>query len=185
MLTYKTFRMNTVLPNGQWYALCTRTKCEKKVAHTLAKKKFETYLPLRTAAAGWSFLKKTEQEALFPGIVFVRIDQSQMSQVLRTPGVCGVMHWLNAPAVILDNDISMIRTFLSEHNHVRVARTAVRPEPVFEEEEADYKVARMQNTVSRSLASLGFVLIADMPVVKTIHEPAVPQIYPYRYTDAG
>jgi transcription antitermination factor NusG len=179
--------MNTSLPNGHWYALCTRSKCEKKVAHTLTKKKYETYLPLRTtSSASWGFIKKTEQEPLFPGIVFVRMDESQLAQVRRVSGVCGVLHWLNAPARIWEDDIAMIRTFLAEHGQVRIARTAVHPEPVFEEEEPDYKVARMQNTINRSLASLGFVLIADMPAPSKVIDTPVPQLYPlYRYTDAG
>ncbi|TCJ19324.1 antitermination protein NusG [Flaviaesturariibacter flavus] len=178
--------MNTPLPNGHWYALCTRSKCEKKVAHLLARKKFETYLPLRTITSNWSFLKKTEQEPLFPGIVFVRITEAQLAQVRSISGVCGVLHWLNAPALISDEDIAMIRCFLSEYSQVRVARTPVHPEPVCQEEEADYKVARMQNTVSRSLASLGFILVADMPAPRKAHDTPVPQIYPYyRFTDAG
>jgi transcription antitermination factor NusG len=186
VLTYKTYRMNTSLPNGHWFAICTRSKSEKKVALTLSKKKIETYLPLRTTAVHWGFLRKTEQEPLFPGIVFVRVEEEQLSTVLQTSGVCGVLHWLNAPAQIAEGDVELIRHFLANHDHVRVARTAVRMEAVCEEPEEDYKVARMQNTISSSLSSLGYVLIADMPLPKKVEDTPVPQLYPYlRFTDAG
>jgi transcription antitermination factor NusG len=186
MLTYKTQRMNSFLPQGHWYALCTRTRCEKKVALTLSKKRIEIYLPLRTTAAHWGFLKKTEQEPLFPGIVFVNVTEEQLGSVLQTSGVCGVLHWLNAPALISENDIAQTRNFLADHTHVRVARSAIKREAVCEEVVTDHKVTRMQNTVSTSLSSLGYVLIADVPVQKEIADTPVPQLFPYyRYTDAG
>lgn len=188
MLTYKTFVMNTFLPQGgQWYALCTRPKCEKKVAATLTKKRFETYLPLRMIQSPWSFLKKTELEPLFPGLVFVRLQEGQQDEVRRIGGVVGLLHWLNQPAVIREDDIALIKTFLASHQNVRVARTAVRREPVaLAPEEADSKVARMQHTVSSSLSSLGFVLIADVPQQRAAAEETMPRIYPYyRYTDAS
>ncbi|TCZ69062.1 antitermination protein NusG [Flaviaesturariibacter aridisoli] len=189
MLTYKTFEMNTFLPQGgQWYALCTRPKCEKKVAAALTKKRFETYLPLRMTQSPWSFLKKTELEPLFPGLVFVRLQDEQKELVRHMSGVIGLLHWLNQPAVIRDDEISLIKTFLASHQNVRTSRTAVRREPVLVDEPAsDYKVARMQHTVSSSLSSLGYVLIADMPQQKPqLQEEAMPRIYPYyRYTDAS
>jgi transcription antitermination factor NusG len=174
--------MNTSLPNGHWYALCTRSKCEKKVALSLTKKKIETYLPLRTSSIQWGFLRKTEHEPLFPGIVFVYVEPEQLNAVRMTSGVCGVMHWLNAPACITEGDIDLIRNFLAQHDRVRVARTAVRMEPVCAgevEEAEDEKVARMQNIISTSLSSLGFVLIADVPAPEKVHNTPVPQIYPY------
>ncbi|GAB4091704.1 transcription termination/antitermination NusG family protein [Flaviaesturariibacter terrae] len=184
--------MNTFLPNtGQWYALCTRPKCEKKVASTLTKKKFETYLPLRMTKSPWSFLKTTELEPLFPGLVFVRLQEGQAEEVRRIQGVHGLLHWLNQPAVIREDDIALIKTFLASHQNVRTARTAVRHEPValsvVEPDNSDNRVARMQHTVSSSLSSLGYVLIADLPQKQQQNvEAPVPQLYPYyRYTDAS
>ncbi|RYY86657.1 MAG: hypothetical protein EOO15_13890 [Chitinophagaceae bacterium] len=183
--------MNTFLPlNGQWYALSTRPKCEKKVAAALSKKRIETYLPLRMTQSPWSFLKKTELEPLFPGLVFVRLTEETAQQARRIPGVVGLLHWLNQPAIIREDDITMIKSFLASHQNVRTARTAVRREPVLVQDEVETtgtKVARMQHTVSSSLSSLGYVLIADMPQQqRSAVQEEMPRLYPYyRYTDAG
>jgi len=185
--------MNTFLPGeGQWYALCTRPKCEKKVAAYLSKKRYDTYLPLRTVASQWSFLKRSESEPLFPTVVFVRLREDQLEAVKRVNGVIGLMHWLNQPAVIREEDVDMIKSFLARYQQVRIARTKVRREPVLEEtqEEVGAKVVRM-HTVTTSLASLGYVLIADIPVARPLPvaaetEEKLPRLYPYlRYTDAG
>ena len=190
MLTYKTFEMNTfLLQGGQWYALCTRPKCEKKVAAALTKKRFETYLPLRMIQSPWSFLKKTELEPLFPGLVFVRLQEGQQELVRQINGVLGLLHWLNQPAVIREDDIALIKSFLASHRNVRTSRTAVRREPVLvEKADSDGKVARMQHTISSPLTSLGYMLIADVaqPQPQREQVDAMPRLYPYyRYTDAS
>ncbi|RYD99739.1 MAG: hypothetical protein EOP50_04140 [Sphingobacteriales bacterium] len=188
--------MNTSLPQeGQWFALCTRPKCEKKIAATLTKKRFETYLPLRMTQSPWSFLKKTDLEPLFPGLVFVRMDAGQVENVRRISGVVGLLHWLSQPAVIREDDIALIKSFLASHQSVRIARTAIRREPTLVADEPAFQeeggiVARMQTVVSSSLSSLGYVLIADIPqqprVAPSRSQEMIPQLYPYlRYTDAS
>ncbi|RYY98534.1 MAG: antitermination protein NusG [Chitinophagaceae bacterium] len=182
--------MNTNLPVVQWYAVCTRPKSEKKVASTLSRNRFETFLPVKTVTSSWSFLRKTEHEPLFSSIVFVKATEDQLAEIRNTKGVVNFLYWLNAPAVISEQDITGIRDFLSRYQQVQTVHVPVRLSDNSDRSAvtaaADLKVAHLHNTERVLLASLGYMLLAPAQQVKTVPAREVPMIYPYfRYTDAG
>ncbi|GAA4328981.1 hypothetical protein GCM10023184_19160 [Flaviaesturariibacter amylovorans] len=156
----------------------------------MSRNRFETFLPVKTVSSSWSFLRKTEQEALFSSIVFVRASQEQLDEIRRTKGVVNFLYWLNAPAVISQQDIAGIREFLSRHNQVQTVHVPVRMSDSNDRSAvtaaADLKVAHVQNTERVLLASLGYMLVAPVQQPKAVPAREVPMIYPYfRYTDAG
>jgi transcription antitermination factor NusG len=80
------------MPEGappQWFAVQTRYRFEKQVAAQLDQKKCEVYLPLLTEHHTWSDRQKTVTVPLFPGYLFVHIDQSRNARetVLQTAGL--------------------------------------------------------------------------------------------------
>ena len=78
--------------NGpHWFAVHTRYRFEKKVVAQLNYKRYEVYLPLRTEKHVWSDRAQVVTTALFPGYVFVHIDQSSEARcaVLQTAGLLG------------------------------------------------------------------------------------------------
>jgi transcription termination/antitermination protein NusG len=72
-----------------WFAVETRHRFEKKVVAQLDNKGVRVFLPLLTEHHSWTDRQQGITIPLFPGYVFVHIDQSQDScrAVLRTVGM--------------------------------------------------------------------------------------------------
>lgn len=99
-----------------WYALYTKPRWEKKVHTLLVKKNITTWCPLQKIEKQWSDRKKIIEEPLFRSYVFVQIDIANKLQVLTTDGVLNFVHYLGKPAIINDNEISLIKKYLSEED---------------------------------------------------------------------
>ena len=109
-----------MLTEKKWYAIYTRPRWEKKVAGLLESKKIVTYCPLNRVLRQWSDRKKTVLEPLFRSYVFVRVGAPEMLTVMQTEGVIKFVHWLNRPAVIRDEEIAIIKEFLSEYMNITI-----------------------------------------------------------------
>jgi transcription antitermination factor NusG len=74
---------------AHWYAVKTRSRHEKVVAHQLQTQDITSFLPLITQVRRWSDRKKTVQVPLFPGYAFVRLIPlaEQYVRILRIHGV--------------------------------------------------------------------------------------------------
>jgi transcription antitermination factor NusG len=74
---------------ARWYALKTRSRHEKVVAHQLQNQDITTFLPLIPQVHRWSDRKKMVQVPLFPGYAFVRVVPSaaEYVRILRVHGV--------------------------------------------------------------------------------------------------
>src|SRR3954463_15590086 len=109
----------------KWYAVHTRQRWEKKVAHLLEKKGIEQYCPLNKVTRQWSDRKKVVLEPLFNSYVFIRVTEADHLKVKQTDGVFSLVHWLGKPAVIKDEEIETIKRFLNDHQNVQLEKAAV------------------------------------------------------------
>ncbi len=98
----------------QWYALYTKPRWEKKVDSILLRKGIESWCPLQKVERQWSDRKKIIEDPLFKSYVFVHIAEEERLTVLQTDGVLNFVHYLNRPAIIRDDEIMLIKSFLSE-----------------------------------------------------------------------
>jgi transcription antitermination factor NusG len=98
-----------------WYAIQTRARNEKKVVSQLQTKGIEAFLPLLNEVHRWSDRQQVVQEPLFPGYVFVHIDQSPKFRlpVLSTLGVYGFVGVRGAGLPIPDKQILDIQTVVT------------------------------------------------------------------------
>jgi transcription antitermination factor NusG len=108
-----------------WYAVYTKPRWEKKVAALLTREEIENYCPLNKVQRQWSDRKKIVLEPLFTSYVFVRVSESEHAQLKKTDGVINMVYWLGKPAVIRDNEISMIKSFLDEYTNVKLEKTPI------------------------------------------------------------
>ena len=150
----------------KWFAIYTRPRWEKKANHLLGEKGIESYCPLNKVKRKWSDRMKVVEEPLFKSYVFVKVAETERSQVRTTSGVINFVYWNGKPAVIKDKEIQNIRKFLDEFENVEVHSLKVEPNqrvkiasgPLMDQEG---KVLDVRNKkVKIAIDSLGYVLIA-------------------------
>jgi transcription antitermination factor NusG len=96
----------------------TRPRWEKKVNRLLLEKGLESYCPLNKVRRKWSDRVKVVEEPLFKSYVFVKVKDEDRSKVRMTNGAINFVYWDGKPAVIKEKEISAIRRFLDEYEHV-------------------------------------------------------------------
>ena len=95
-----------------WYALRTRPRHEKKVHLELQGKSIECFLPLLGEDHHWSDRRQIVQVPLFPGYVFVRMENKLEGRVLvlRTTGVIGFVGFRGTGVAIPEEQIQAIQS---------------------------------------------------------------------------
>jgi transcription antitermination factor NusG len=154
----------------RWYAVYTRPRWEKKVADSLAKIEVENYCPLNKVERRWSDRKKVVEEPLFTSYVFIKIAPKEQTKVREVDGVLNLVYWLGKPAVIRDEEIELIKRFLSSHRNVRLEKITVNVKdkvkivngPLMEMEGEVVSVNK--KTVRVNLPSLGYFLAAEVEI---------------------
>lgn len=157
----------------KWFALYTKPRWEKKVDGILIRKGIECWCPLQKIEKQWSDRKKIIEEPLFKSYVFVHINEAQERlNVLMTDGVLNFVHYLKKPAIIRDEEVELIKKYLSE----KEAKISIYSLEGFKEEtkvRINHGVFMdNQGTVIRGgkkkvyvkLDSLGQVMVVEFPV---------------------
>jgi len=151
-----------------WYAVYTRSRCEKKVYSLLTEKGLEAYCPLNKVRKRWSDRLKWVEEPLFKSYVFVHIMGTEQLKVRATDGVVNFVYWLGKPAIIKQVEINRIKRFLNEYQHVTVEAmdlqltdTVIVTAGALMEKEGKV-LRRSGNSVTIEIASLGYRLVAQV-----------------------
>jgi transcription antitermination factor NusG len=99
-----------------WFAVLTRYRFEKTVAAQLERKSCGVCLPMLTEYRSWSDREKRVSIPLFPGYVFVRIDESRNTRqaVLQTHGLIGFVSFGGIVAAIPAKQIEDMQLLLRE-----------------------------------------------------------------------
>src|ERR1700709_1601219 len=109
----------------QWFAVYTRPNREKQVADSLQKKGIETYCPINKIHVRSNGRGKIIDEPLFRSNVFLYLPETKQSTVLNTRGVINFLYWHGQIAVIRNEEISAIKEFLNEYQHIDLQRIPV------------------------------------------------------------
>jgi transcription antitermination factor NusG len=152
--------------NGNWYAVYTKPRWEKKVNELLLKAGVEAYCPLNKVRKKWSDRIKWVEEPLFKSYVFVKIAEQEQTAVRMVNGIVNFVYWLGRPAIIQDKEIAIIRKFLNEYTEVRAEPLDLRIDAkikinrgVLMDKEA--KVVEVMNKKVRVvIESIGYALFA-------------------------
>jgi transcription elongation factor/antiterminator RfaH len=113
---------------GNWYALYTCPRHEKRVAEQIERRSFSCFLPLYRSVRRWKDRRKKLELALFPGYVFVRMALENRLQVLELPGVVRLVSFNGQPAAVSADEIEVLRGRLSgacaiePHPYLRTGR---------------------------------------------------------------
>jgi len=103
-----------VMREPRWYAIYTRSRCEKRAAQQLQERGVTTFLPLVSERHRWSDRYRAIECALFPSYAFVRIVSGPEARltVVSTPGVLGLVGIGGAALSIPDKEIEDIQTLI-------------------------------------------------------------------------
>jgi transcription antitermination factor NusG len=108
---------------------------------------------------------------LFSSYVFVRVfEKDLMGLKSITSNIVNLIYWLGKPAVVKDQEIDNIKYFLNEHSNIKLEKRNV---DINEEVLImrgsfynQYGIVRTvkNNSVVVSLPSLGYSMIAEIPI---------------------
>jgi transcription antitermination factor NusG len=93
----------------RWLAAYTRSRHEKAVALQLESKALPCLLPTYTRYNRWSDRVRRSQSPLFPGYVFVHVNNTERVPVLETSGVVYLVSSAGKLAVIADEEIARLQ----------------------------------------------------------------------------
>lgn len=163
----------------KWYVVYTRPRWEKKVSALLMKKSVTNYCPLNKVVRQWADRKKTVHEPLFTSYVFIHANEGEHLTVKQTDGVLDFVYWLGRPAVIRNEEMDTLKSFLEHNYNVRLEKIKVNindkvriisgPLMLREGEVLEVK----HKTVKVYLPSLGYAMVAE---VRTAEVEIIDQI---------
>ena len=105
-----------------WYAIYTKSRCEKKVHTTLLQKGIESYCPTTIVKMQWTDRVKKIKQPLFTSYLFVKITIDQQQQIRETAGVVNFVYWLGKPAQIKAVEIEAIKNFVEKNEIIFVEK---------------------------------------------------------------
>ena len=105
---------------ASWFAAYTRPRHEQRVAAQLAERQIASFLPTYKSARRWKDRRKLLELPLFPSYLFVQMKSENRLELLRLPGMVGLVCFQGKPAPVATVEIE----------NLRLAGTlAVRPHP--------------------------------------------------------
>lgn len=110
-----------------WYVLYTKPRHEKKVAARLTEAGYKVYCPLHKVRRQWSDRVKVVEEPLFRGYIFIKIQDEKRDEVFTFPGTVRYLFWLRRPAIVREEEISLIQKWLGEYDHEQIDISDIQP----------------------------------------------------------
>jgi transcription antitermination factor NusG len=152
----------------KWHVVYTRPGKEKRVSDLMTRKKIRNYLPLNKVETQESRGRRMHTEPLFPGYVFLYLNEEEQSSFYHTADIINFVHWLDKPVIIKNDEINAINYFLNEYSFTHLEKTMVKPgdemqiidEPLMTRKGNILEVATAN--VRLMLPSLGHMLVAEV-----------------------
>jgi len=111
-----------------WYAAYTFAHHEKRVTQQLQERQIRSFLPTYLSVRRWKDRRKCLELPLFPSYVFVQITAQNRLDLLRLPGVLGLVSFQGKPAPVPAAEIESLRhgladpTVVQPHPYLRAGR---------------------------------------------------------------
>jgi len=112
-------------PGGRrrWLVLYLKPRHEKKSLRLMLDGGIESLLPLREELHQWKDRKKHVDVPLFPGYLFVHVNERERIAALETAGALKYVHFGGAIAVVRQETIDALQLALTRRADVRVEET--------------------------------------------------------------
>ena len=151
-----------------WYLVYTKPNCEKKVAALLTKRKIESFCPQNRIQVKQIRKSKFVHQPLFSSYVFANVAEENIPNIRNIDYVLNLVYWKGQPAVIKDDEITIIKDFINDHHNIRLEKTFVDEKdnasivdrPGFT---IDGNLLTLKNkSIKVNLPSIGYTLIAEV-----------------------
>lgn len=100
----------------QWVAVYTKSRTEKKVLEKFVKAGYVCYLPMHRELHKWSDRNKWVEVPLFKSYVFVKITDTDVSNIRNIDEVVAIISFGGKIAIVPDSEINAIKRILAEEN---------------------------------------------------------------------
>lgn len=104
-----------------WFAVSTRSRCEKAVQRNLEKKGIAHYLPLLSKKRTYGSSQRKVDLPLIPGYIFVFITHQDYLHVLQTDNVIGFVRFGAEINPIPQAEIDLLETLCNDNIHDIIA----------------------------------------------------------------
>ena len=111
----------------EWLVVYTTPRSELTVTKELSKLGIESYCPTITEIKQWSDRKKKMTTPLFKSYVFVHLPDGKREKVFEVPGIVRYLFWLGKPARVKEEEINVIKNWLTEKKVEKVATDHLQP----------------------------------------------------------
>ena len=96
----------------KWFVFYTKSRQEKKISELLLKSGFEPFLPIQKVMRQWSDRKKKVEVPLFNSYIFVKIEEYNIVEILKIPGVSWNIKHNGQPAFLREKEFDLINRYL-------------------------------------------------------------------------
>jgi len=157
-----------------WYAIYTKSRCEKKVHTILLQKGIESYCPTTIVKKQWTDRVKKIKQPLFTSYLFVKITIDQQQQIREIAGVVNFVYWLGKPAQIKAVEIEAIKNFVEKNEIIFVEKFSYTAGQFIDIEEGVFKGQKaiinkiFKNKVELILPALQLKLVT--PIKQTAND---------------
>jgi transcription antitermination factor NusG len=163
--SYKSVDPSATSPAGEWYAIHTRPRHEKRVAEELRLRSVEEFLPVHRCRHKWNNGVVADlQLPLFPGYLFARFSGYERLRLLQVPGILGLAVTTSRPTAVPEEAIQTLRAltdtlrvephpFLNEGDRVRIiAGPLAGMEGILTRRKQELRVVLSLEIIMRSIA---------------------------------
>jgi transcription antitermination factor NusG len=102
-----------------WFAAYVLANHERTVAKQLEERAICSFLPTYRSVRRWKDRRKVLELPLFPSYLFVQVNADNRLDLLRLPGVLGLVCFQGKPAPVAGAEIENVRRGLTSHVSVR------------------------------------------------------------------
>lgn len=104
---------------ARWFAVYTRSKCEKKALAGLIKKGIRAYVPLLKYTRIYGRKKRNVELPLISSYVFVKITKDQYVKVIEMSEILCFVRFSNNLISIPDHEIQLLQKIVGEAQNLR------------------------------------------------------------------
>jgi len=120
-------QVRSTLGAARWFPVYTNPRAEKKACEALKNKGIEVYLPLQRQLKQWSDRKKWVEEPFIKSYLFVRIRETEQTEVLMTKGIARFIYFSGKIASMPDRQINDLKLLVASPYELEVTEENLQP----------------------------------------------------------